>query len=82
MASTVRKILGFDIRREGHENISTVLIDDKKSRFDELKDYFGLVALPGSVATVASVALESLELVDAPEIATHAEEVEADLPNF
>lgn len=54
IANIVRKILNFDIERQGHDNISTLIIDP--DRFNELCSYFGTQAL-GSVAHDASVAI-------------------------
>lgn len=41
IANVVRKILGFDIQRRGHENIRTVVLD-KLDKFVELLTYYGL----------------------------------------
>ena len=55
IANIVRQILQFDIKRLGHDNIRTVLVNDKKERFYDLVSYFGVTLLV-SVAEVASVA--------------------------
>lgn len=56
LGNIVRKMLGFDIQRKGHENISTVVLDKQEEKIKELCDYYGLV--PGKdVAYVADVAL-------------------------
>lgn len=53
LGNIVRKILGFDIQRLGHENISTILID--KDLLPEMCKYYGLLGKE-RVADVASVA--------------------------
>lgn len=55
IANIIRKILGFDIQRIGHDNISTPILDNREDRFKELCEYYGWV-FGTSVASVASVA--------------------------
>lgn len=65
IANNIRKILGFNIKRTGHENISVVDLSDNE-KFQELYDYYGLhgentlfttpPVLEARVAGVASVA--------------------------
>jgi hypothetical protein len=57
ISSTIRKILGFDIQRMGHENISTVVVEKQEDRIKEMMEYYGYVA-GTSVAEVAGVATE------------------------
>jgi hypothetical protein len=68
VGNVIRKILGFDIKRLGNENISTVLIDSKKAKekIKELDEYYGISSSVASVACVASVAIdpEQVELED------------------
>lgn len=54
IGNIIRKVLGFDITRTGHENVSTVVMEYKKMK--ELCNYYGFPVLEASVATVASVA--------------------------
>ena len=64
VANVIRKILGFDIVRVGHDNIRTVIADDYE-KIKELCVYYGLqVPLPpaGQVASVAEVADDDLRL--------------------
>jgi hypothetical protein len=58
IANMVRKIVGFDIQRTGHDNVSTIITDNDK--INELCAYYGY-ELPEilRVASVASVADES-----------------------
>lgn len=57
IAGIVRKIVGFDIQRKGHENISTIIMEDQEEKIKELSSYYGLVSFPpGDVARVAHVA--------------------------
>lgn len=53
LANLIRKILNFDIERVGHDNVSTLIIDE--DRLKELGEYFGSQALE-RVARHASVA--------------------------
>lgn len=52
IANIIRKVLGFGIERVGHENISTVVVNEERE--SELAKYFGVVRTP--VARVADVA--------------------------
>lgn len=54
-ANTIRKILGFDIQRVGHDNISTPILENQEDRLKELCEYYGLES-GVCVASVASVA--------------------------
>jgi hypothetical protein len=72
----VRKVLGFDIKRIGHENVSTVLTEGKEDKIEELRKYFG-ISPKEQVATVASDADDTLEpsngIKNATQPATHSE---------
>jgi len=56
IAEIVRKILGFEIERIGHDNISTIMLENDKEKYEELIDYYGLEVSSARVAHVASVA--------------------------
>jgi len=72
IANIVKKILQFDIRRVGHENISTVMVSEKPSRLEDLIDYFGVIPPSESVACVANDANGEIEAkIDEPN-ATHS----------
>lgn len=43
IGNVIRKILGFDIKRLGDENISTVIFDGSEEKFSELYAYYGIV---------------------------------------
>lgn len=72
--SILRKVLQFETKRMGHENITTLIINGREDRIEELKMYYGL--LEKSVASVASDANEDLDDTDEPESATHSEKDE------
>lgn len=55
IANTVRKILGFDIKRLGDQNISTVILDNTQEKFNELCVYYGLPLLEERVVSVDDV---------------------------
>lgn len=57
IANIIRKVLGFEIERKGHENESTVVMNEE--RYQELKDYYGSPIPVASVLHVASVANEA-----------------------
>jgi len=42
LGNAVRKILGFDIQRLGHDNISTVISSKDHERVEELCEYYGI----------------------------------------
>jgi hypothetical protein len=72
IANVVRQILHFDIKRVGHDMVSTVLISEKPERVQDLSEYFGVELVPvAGVASVARVANGEMEPIDAPEDATH-----------
>lgn len=55
LAGIIRKILGFDIQRIGHEMVSSVILEKQEDRLKELGEYYG-VPVETHVARVASVA--------------------------
>lgn len=56
IANIVRKVFGFEIKRLGDQNISTLVLDKKEDRIKELRDYFGIPIVPvGAVESVGSV---------------------------
>lgn len=61
LGEIIRNILGFEIDRLGHENISTVLIEKNKEKYKELLEYYGLDPSVAGVAEVAHVANKSQE---------------------
>lgn len=53
-ANLLRKVLGFEIKREGHDNKRTVITKDMEDKFTQLSEYFSIpVARVASVAEVA-----------------------------
>ena len=72
IANTIRKVLGFDIQREGHEKNSMVKVD--KEHLENLKTYYGIVTPDASVYSDASVAVEAEEI----ETATHWQQIQED----
>lgn len=67
IGNVIRKILGFDIVRKGHENIRHVVLDGQEEKVKELLEYYGIEEDSLSflqVAQVASVASEAEELFD------------------
>lgn len=68
IGDVVRKIFNLDIKRLGHKNISTVMINDNNDRFKDLIVYFGGIGVL-RVASVAGVAdEEELPLWEEPPI--------------
>ena len=70
VAALVRKVFQFSIKRLGHENVNTVITDGQDEKIEELCQYFGYP--PQRVASVASVANEDLDSIDALENATRS----------
>jgi hypothetical protein len=68
IAGTVRKILGFDIQRVGHDMISTVMLENQEDRISELCEYYGIPLKENGVAQVADVADESQDLYQRAEV--------------
>lgn len=64
----IRSILGFDIDREGHENIRTIVLDKMEDKIEDLAKYYGCDSIYSSsllkVAQDASVANEKSEISD------------------
>jgi len=59
IGNIVRKIIGFSIKRAGHDNLSTVVLDKEEDKIKELCAYYGIKFLSvASVESVASVANE------------------------
>lgn len=56
VANTIRKILGFEIDREGHENIRIVNLKGQEDKIKHLCLYYGIHILGVQVAQVAQVA--------------------------
>lgn len=56
LSNIIRKMLDFDIRRSGHENISTVVLENKEEHIKDLCSYYGIFLSDASVAHDASVA--------------------------
>lgn len=56
LGNIVRKLLGIDIERRGHENISTLVLEGQEEKLRELGMYYGVSIPVGGVARVASVA--------------------------
>ena len=70
----VRKVLGLDIERVGHENIRTVRMSDK-DKLQELCDYYGTPVGVEQVAGVAGVAVsgsgdQETETIEDPTLTT------------
>jgi hypothetical protein len=63
VAGIIRKILGFDIQKVGHENIRTVMLQNQEERLEDLREYYGVPSL-ARVASVAEVATEANEISD------------------
>lgn len=57
IGNIVRKVFGFNIDRQGHENESVVIVDEEK--YKELADYYGVSIPVARVVDVASVASEA-----------------------
>lgn len=58
LGNVVRKILGFDIQKQGHAKISTVMLMNEQEKIEELSLYYG-TSVPGlSTASTASTAEE------------------------
>ena len=55
IGNVVRKILGFDIKRLGDANISTVILDKREKLIGELCLHFGILIPEVSVGSVVSV---------------------------
>ncbi len=56
LGNIVRKILGIDIERRGHENVNTLILEGKQEKLKELGKYYGNEVSANDVASVASVA--------------------------
>lgn len=59
LGNIIRKILGFDIKREGQNNISTVKLE--KTKVKELCAYYGVLEFIVSVERVERVADETIQ---------------------
>ena len=68
MGGIVRKILGLDVQRRGHENISTVVLEGKEEQIKELCVYYGTSVSKTDVAQVAQVAKEEKEMKEIEDI--------------
>lgn len=64
LGNIIRKILGFEIERKGHENISTVILEKREDKIKELREYYGLPVRQTNVASVAGVAGEARDIFD------------------
>ena len=62
IANIIRKVLQFDIIRQGHENVSKVILEGKDDKIKHLCLYYGLGISPARVASVASVANGEIKL--------------------
>lgn len=62
IAGVIRKILGFDIQRIGHEYISSVILENQEDRLKELGEYYG-VQVETHVAREASEAEKQFDEV-------------------
>lgn len=62
MGNIVRELLGFQIERIGHDNISTIMLEKDLPKYKELVSYYGLP----SVQPVASVASDAERILNAP----------------
>ncbi len=54
--NVIRKILGFEVEKVGHENIRTIITDKKEEKIEELCNYYGISLPSFKVAQVATVA--------------------------
>lgn len=70
VANFVRQTLQFEIRRMGHENVSTILVSEKPDRLESLIGYFGVLPPDLGVARVASDANTNFEAKVEDETAT------------
>jgi hypothetical protein len=62
VAGIIRKVLGFEIEKVGHDNVRTVILDKMEDRLKQLSEYYGLYSPSGnSYAQFASVADEPIE---------------------
>ena len=64
IGNVIRKILGFDIVRQGHENIRVVVLENQEEKIEELLEYYGITPSETSVAQVAAVADEPKRVSD------------------
>lgn len=56
MGEIIRKVLGFDTERRGHENITRILVEENQEKLEELVDYYGFGLPVQHNASVASTA--------------------------
>jgi hypothetical protein len=56
VGNDIRKLLRIDIKREGHDNVSTLQLRKKAEKLKELSIYYGIFFPEGHVAHVAHVA--------------------------
>lgn len=79
IANLIRKVLKFKIDRIGHENIRTVILENKESELQSLSNYYGLplvgVAQVARVAQDAKVEIERADsVISATDTATDPKE--------
>lgn len=64
IGNVIRKILGFDIVRQGHENTRVVVLENQEEKIEELLEYYGIPPSILQVAEVAEVAVEAKSIFD------------------
>ena len=60
LGNVIRKLLGIDIERRGHENIRTLVLEGKEKKLKELGIYYGIVISLDGVAQDAQDADDEL----------------------
>lgn len=71
VSEIVRKIIGLETERVGHDKITTIMIDKNKEKYEELVEYYGL----GSLQSVAPVASDADVKDSEPDIVKEADKM-------
>ncbi len=56
IGSIIRKILGFETEKRGHDKLTCVVLEKEEKRIKELKEYYGIDTLLSPVASTARTA--------------------------
>lgn len=64
IGNVIRKILGFNIIRQGHDNSRVVVLEGQEEKIEELLEYYGIDKNVLSVTQVAQVANVAVEPID------------------